>query len=163
MRRAKPPFKLMLLATLCAAAAGCGGGSAACSASPPKLEASPAEAAPGGTFGLRGEGFYGDFVCDDSGPAVLSRPAGGRPTDGIRIEFLQGGRTWTLATVASDEDLRFDTKGLAVPPDAAPGRARVRATSPSTTRGVLPPQDDAPLTVLDDLPETDGPGSAPGR
>lgn len=162
MRKAKPPLVLVLLAALCAAVAGCGG-SAACASGPLKLEASPAEAAPGETFGLRGEGFYGDFVCNDSGPAVLSRPAGGRPTDGIRIEFLQNGRTWTLATVASDKNLRFDARGLAVPPHAEPGKALVRATSPSTSRGIRPPQDDAPILVLEDLPETEGPGLAPGR
>ncbi len=45
---------------------------------------------------------------------------------------------------------------LTVPADAAPGEAVLRATSPSVDPRMLPPQADAPLLVLDDLPRTGG-------
>lgn len=159
MRKVKPPLALVLLAALYAVTAGCSGlgGGAACAATAAKLEASPARASPNQTFRLHGEGFYGDFICDDTGPPSLSRPAGGRPTDGIRVEFLQGTRVWTLATVASDKDLTFDTEGLTVPADAAPGEAVVRATSPSVLPEVLPPRAETPFLVLGDLPGTGAP------
>lgn len=145
---------LVLLAAVYAVTAGRGGGGgAACADHASGLEASPARAAPNEPFRLHGEGFYGDFVCDDSGPQLLSRPAGGRPTDGIRVEFIQGTRTWTLATVASGEDLTFDAGGLEVPAGTAPGEAIVRATSPSTGSGGIPPRAEAPFLVLDGPPE----------
>ena len=150
MRNATPSLMLVLvlLAVLYALIAGRGGGGAACAAALPSLEASPARAAPDGSFRLHGEGFYGDFVCDDTGPAFLSRPAGGRPTGDIRVEFVQGTRTWTLATVTSDEDLAFDAERLTVPADAAPGKALVRATSPAVDRAGIPPEDATPFLVL---------------
>lgn len=128
-----------LLAALCAAvfAAGCagpivGGGEAACAARAPRIEASPARAAPNGAFDLHGEDFFGDFVCNDTAPPGQSGPSGGRPTGGIRVGFLQGERAWTLATVGSDEDLSSDAEGLRVPAGARPGRATVRATGGSS-------------------------------
>ena len=153
MRNATPALVLVLvvLAALWAVSTGRGsGGDAACAASTSDLEASPTQAAPGEPFRLHGEGFYGDFVCDDGGSPLFSRPAGGRPTDGIRVEFLQGTRTWPLATVASDEDLTFDAEALEVPTGAEPGEAVVRATSPSTAPGTTPPRAHAPFVVLED-------------
>ena len=157
MRNATPSLVLVLvlLAVLYALGAGRGGG-AACAASLPELESSLSQAAPGETFRLRGKGFYGDFICDDTGPPVSSRPAGGLPTGGIRVEFLQDTRTWTIATVDSDEDLEFDAGGLEVPVDAAPGKALVRATSPSVDPLIPPLRAETPLLVLDDLPTTGG-------
>ena len=164
MRNATPSLMLVLalLAVLYAVTAGRGSGGAACAAVRPSLEASRAQAAPGETFRLRGKGFYGDFICDDTGPPVSSRPAGGRPTGGIRVELLQGTKTWTLATVASDEKLEFDAEGLTVPADAAPGEAAVRATSPAVDPRMPEPQAEVPFLVLDDLPETGGSGDSPG-
>lgn len=163
MRETKLPLVPVLIAALCAIVAGYAGatrsGQAACSASMPRLEASPAQALPGEPLRLRRDGFYGDFICDDTGPPVSSRPQGGRPTDGIRIEFLQGTRTWTLATVSSDEGLEFDAEGLAVPADAAPGEAVLRATSPTVDPRMPPPRAETPFLVLDRLPETGGPGA----
>ena len=167
MHQAKPTIAFTLLAAFCAAAAGYAGlvesGHAACAASRPTLEARPAQAAPSEPLNLHGEGFFGDFICDDTGPPILSRPTGGRPTDGIRVELLQGTKTWTLATVASDKNLRFDAKGLTVPADAAPGEAVVRATSPSIfpEASPSPPQADTPFLVLDALPNTGGPKHSP--
>ena len=162
MRKMKFPLAPVLLAAFCAAAAGYAGlvegAQAGCAASLPTLRASPAQAAPGEPFGLHGEGFYGEFICDDTGPPVSSRPAGGLPTDGIRVELLQGTKKWTLTTVASDKDLRFDAEGLTIPVDAAPGEAVVRATSPSVFPEASPPQADTPFLVLDALPDTGGPG-----
>lgn len=160
MTKAMRSPTIVLLAALCAVTAGCSGtpvgSEAACADYATILEASPARAAPSEPFRLHGEGFYGEFVCDDSGPRIFSRPAGGRPTDGIRIEFVQGAKVWPLAIVASDEDLSFDARGLEIPADAPPGEALVRATSPAVQAGTLPPQAEAPLIVLDDLPETGG-------
>ena len=157
MRNATPSLMLILvlLAVLYAVTAGRSGG-AACAAVRPSLEASPAEVVPGEPFSLHGEGFYGDFICDDTGPPVSSRPAGGRPTDGIRVEFLQGTRTWTLATVASNEGLEFDAGELELPPDATPGEAVMRATSPSADPRMPPPRAETPFLVLERLPETGG-------
>lgn len=164
MGKTKLPLVPVLLAAFCAAAAGYAGtvegAQAACAASMPSVRASPAEGAPGEPFRLQGEGFYGNFVCDDTGPPVSSRPQGGRPTDGIRVELLQGTKTWTLATVASGEDLEFDAGGLEVPGDAVPGEAVIRATSPSVDPRVPPPRDEAPFLVLDRLPETGGSGAS---
>ncbi len=161
MDKTKLSLVPILLAALCAIAAGYVGvvdsGQAACAAVRPSLEASPAQAAPGEPFRLHGEGFYGDFICDDTGPPVWSRPAGGRPTDGIRVEILQGTKTWILATVSSGEGLEFDAEGLTVPADAAPGEAVVRATSPSVDPRMPAPRAEAPFLVLDHLPETGGP------
>lgn len=153
MRNAMPSvvLVLVLLAALYVLTAGRDGGGAACGATLPSLEAGPARAAPDGSFRLHGEGFYGDFICDDTGPAFLSRPAGGRPTGGIRVEFVQGTKTWTLATVTSDEDLAFDAERLTVPADASPGKAVVRATSPAVERAGIPPQGETPFLVLDRL------------
>lgn len=143
---------------MCAATAGCsgtlGGSQAECGGPAATLEASPARAAPGEPIRLHGEGFYGDFVCDDNGPEILSRPAGGRFTDGIRVEFVQGTRTWSLATVTSDEDLGFDARSLKVPFEAKPGEAAVRATSPPTESSEYPPQAETPFLVVDDLTGT---------
>lgn len=157
MRNVAPSLVLVLvlLAVLYALDTGRGGG-AACAASLPELESSPEHVAPGETFRLRGEGFYGDFICDDTGPPVSTRPAGGLPTGGIRVEFLQGTRTWTLATVASDEDLEFDAGRIEVPADAVPGKALVRATSPSVDPHIPPLRTETTLQVLDDLPGTGG-------
>ena len=157
MRNATPSLVLVLvlLAVLYALGAGRGGG-AACSASLPELKSSLSQATRSETFRLRGKGFYGDFVCEDTGPPVSSRPAGGLPTGGIRVEFLQDKRVWTIATVASDENLEFDAGGLKVPADAVPGRAVVRATSPSVDPLIPPLRAETPLLVLDDLPGTGG-------
>ena len=157
-RKATQSPALVLLTALCAVTAGCGGmpggGEAACADHARGLEASPARAAPNEPFQLHGEGFYGEFVCDDSGPRILSRPSGGRPTDGIRVELVQGSRSWPLATVTSREDLSFDAGGLEVPPEARPGEAVVRATSPRVDAGVAPPRAETPFLVLGD-PEMD--------
>ena len=164
MKNATPALilVLVLLAALWAVAAGRGsGGDAACAAVASDLEASPAQAAPGELFRLHGEGFYGDFVCDDQGIALFSRPAGGRPTDGIRVEFLQGTKTWTLATVSSGEDLTFDAVGLHVPAGASPGEAIVRATSPSTAAGTSPLRSHTPFLVLDAPSDTGSPKDHP--
>ena len=166
MRKVKSPLApVVLLATLCAAAVGYAGtvegAQAACGASMPRLEASPIRAAPGETLRIHGEGFYGDFVCDDTVP-FPSRPQGGRPTDGLRVELLQGTRTWTLATVASDEKLEFEAEKLTVPSDVAPGEAVVRATSPSVAPSIPPPRAETPLLVLGHLPETGGPRGPAG-
>ena len=161
MRNATPSLMLVLvlLAVLYAVTAGrSGSGGAACAAVRPSLEASPAEGTPGEPFSLHGEGFYGDFICDDTGPPVSSRPQGGRPADGIHVELLQGTKTWTMATVSSGEDLEFDAERLTVPADVAPGEAVVRATSPSVDPRMRPPRDEEPFLVLDRLPETGGPG-----
>lgn len=161
MDKTKLSLVPILLAALCAIAAGYVGvvdsGQAACAAVRPGLEASPAQAVPGEPFRLHGEGFYGDFICDDTGPPVSSRPAGGRPTDGIRVELLQGTKTWPLATVSSGEGLEFDAESLTVPADAAPGEAVVRATSPSVDPRMPAPRAEAPFLVLDRLSETGGP------
>ena len=167
MRNAKLPLTIMLLAASCTVASGCagpveGGGAASCGAAAPRIEASPVQAAPKGTLRLHGEGFYGEFVCNDTGIPNPFEPSGGRPTDGIRIELVQGARTWTLATVTSGKALSFDAEGLEIPTDAASGEAVVRATSPSVVPEVLPPQAETPFLVLDHLPETGGPKFSQG-
>lgn len=91
-RKATQSPTLVLLAALCAVTAGCsgtlGGGETVCADHARGLKASPTRAAPNEPFQLHGEGFYGEFVCDDSGPQITSKPVGGRPTDGIRVEFV---------------------------------------------------------------------------
>ena len=127
---------LSLLAALCALfGAGCtgptvGGGEAQCAAPASKIEASPARAVPNEAFDLHGEGFFDDFVCNDTGPPWErdEDPLRGLPTGGIRIEFAQGAKTWPLTTIGSDANLSFDAKGLRVPAGAGPGRATVRVT-----------------------------------
>ncbi len=137
MDKTKPSLVPILLTALCAIAAGYVGvvdsGQAACAAVRPSLKASLAQAAPGEPFRLHGEGFYGDFICDDTDPPVWSRPAGSRPTDGIRVEILQGTKTWTLATMSSGEGLEFDAEGLTVPADATPGRPSSGPQAPPST------------------------------
>lgn len=80
----------------------------------PFLEAEPAQAAPGAKFRLRGNNF-------PSGCGEI------KPAQGVRITFMQDGKTWTLATVDADRNLAFGAR-LRVPAGAEPGRATVRAT-----------------------------------
>ena len=82
----------------------------------PYLEVEPARAAPGASFRLHGHNFSAG--CE----GIRIKPA-----KGIRIYFLQGGRTWRMANVDADRDLAFAIR-LRVPADAEPGRATVRAT-----------------------------------
>ncbi len=107
---------------------------AACASPEPTLEAKPAWGAPGGEFSIRGRYFVAGFsACDDTGsgsPAAQTVPA-----RDVRVEFLQGGRTWELGSVAADKGSRIASK-LKVPADARPGRATVRATY-----GQGPPED----------------------
>jgi hypothetical protein len=98
----------------------------ACASPAPILEARPARGAPGDEFGIRGRYFVAGFsACDDTGsgsPAAQTVPA-----RDVRVEFLQGGRTWELGSVPADKGSRIASK-LKVPADARPGRATVRAT-----------------------------------
>ncbi|QIN82100.1 hypothetical protein GBA63_05160 [Rubrobacter tropicus] len=97
---------------------------AACASPEPILEAKPALGAPGDEFGIRGRYFDGNLTdCDDD------------PARGVRVEFLQDGRTWELGRLVSDKDSRLAAK-LEVPADVGSGRATVRATY-----GQGPPQD----------------------
>ena len=159
-----PALFAVVLAALGSTVAGCAAvGSvdreqAACAVTAPVLEAEPARAAAGGAFELRADGFYEDFVCNDSrSPGERpDEPSGPVPADEVRIELVQGERTWNLSTVSSDEDLAFEVR-LEVPDGARPGRAEVRATAGGIgTAGGM----DAPVTtsflVLDPLPDTGG-------
>ena len=159
------PTLMLLLALLCVIAAGCGGGirggqAGSCGAAGPRIEASPAKAAPSDTFRLRGTDFANYSSSSSASQQECPRPL---PVEGIRIEFVQGSRTWTLATVTSPEDLRVDAEVLTVPADAAPGEAVVRATSPqvSPPASPSPPQADTPFLVLGALPDTGGPKHSP--
>jgi hypothetical protein len=88
----------------------------ACFSPEPVLETKPSRGAPGDGFGIRGKNFDGNLRdCDDD------------PARGVRVEFLQDGRTWDLGRLASDEDSRLAAK-LEVPADARPGPATVRTT-----------------------------------
>lgn len=161
---------LMLTGVLCTVSVGCGRvleqDTAACAVTRPTLEAEPARAAPEGSFGLRGAGFYGDFVCNDTDPPERpGEPSGPIPDDSVEIQLVQGERTWDLATVASDKDLDFETD-LEVPASAQPGRATVRATGSNIgSAGGMRAPVETTFTVLDaPLPSTGGPmdqGSAP--
>lgn len=138
----------LLLVALCAIAAGCGsigGGEAACAAMEPRVEAEPARAAPTETFVLLGEGF-----ADYSGRGGLLQGECPRllPDRGIRVELVQGDKTWELARIDGGEDLAFEAK-LEVPADAAPGEAVVKATSRSTGLSQALPPAKAPFLVLD--------------
>lgn len=149
--------KMMFLAVMCAFITGCGGTlsseQAACAAPASDLEASPEQAAPTEPFSLRGEGFFGEYVCNDTAPPESQEPSGPRPDESIKIEFVQGDREWNLATVSSDENLSFKEE-FEVPADAEPGQATVRATSSS--QDIYPDPQEASFTVLGALPDTGG-------
>jgi hypothetical protein len=107
--------------------AGSGSSAAACASPEPILEARPARGASGDEFSIRGRYFVAGFsVCDDTGtesdPSAQTVPA-----RDVRVEFLQGGRTWELGSVKADKGSRIATQ-LEVPAGARPGRATVRAT-----------------------------------
>ena len=117
---------------------GSGSSAAACASPEPTLEARPAGGAPGDEFSIRGRYFIAGFsVCDDTGSGS---PAAAQavPARDVRVEFVQGKRTWELGSVEADKGSRIATK-LEVPVDAKPGRATVRATygqgSPDATYG----------------------------
>lgn len=86
----------------------------------PTIEAKPARGAAGARFRLSGYNFSSG--CDAATPAR-----------GVRIYFLQAGRTWNLTTLDADPGLTFDAR-LRVPAGADPGRATVRATMRSGER-----------------------------
>jgi hypothetical protein len=86
----------------------------------PSIEATPARAAAGTKFRLHGHGFSSG--CDSV-----------TPSSGVKIRFLQDGRTWRLATLDADRDLAFEA-GLRVPAGAGPGRAKVQAVLRSGER-----------------------------
>jgi len=101
-----------------ASAAGDGGGTVGCFA--PSIETEPARGVAGAKFRL--SGYHFSSGCDRATPAR-----------GIRIYFLQAGRTWKLTTLDAGPGLAFDTR-LRVPAGADPGRATVRATTSSGER-----------------------------
>jgi hypothetical protein len=94
------------------------GAPAACPS--PSIEAVPSLAASGAKFRLRGHDFSSG--CDKATPAR-----------GVRIYLRQGGKTWRLATLDADRDLKFDT-ALRVPDDAVPGRTTLLAITKSGAR-----------------------------
>jgi hypothetical protein len=79
------------------------------------LEAKPARGAAGTKFRLSGRAFSSG--CRKNTPAR-----------GVRIYFLQSGKTWKLETLDADRGLTFETR-LIVPAGAKPGPATVRATT----------------------------------
>jgi hypothetical protein len=86
----------------------------------PSIEAVPSLAASGAKFRLRGHDFSSG--CDKATPAR-----------GVRIYLRQGGKTWRLATLDADRDLKFDT-ALRVPDDAVRGRTTLLAITKSGVR-----------------------------
>lgn len=107
--------------------AGSGSSAAACASLEPILEARPARGAPGDEFSIRGRYFVaGLSVCDDTGSGS---PAAAQtvPARDVRVEFVQGKRTWELGSVEANKVSRIATK-LEVPEDARSGHATVRAT-----------------------------------
>lgn len=104
----------------------------ACFSPEPILEAQPSRGAPGDEFGIRGKNFDANLRdCDDD------------PARDVRVEFLQGGRTWQLGSVEAYKGSRIAAK-LEVPTNARPGRATVRATygqgPPEVPYGRTPPE-----------------------
>jgi hypothetical protein len=81
----------------------------------PAIEVKPARGAAGTKFGLSGYDFSSG--CHKNTPAR-----------GVRIYFLQSGRTWKLTTLDADRGLTFEAR-LVVPSHARPGPATVRATT----------------------------------
>jgi len=79
------------------------------------LETRPARGAAGAKFRLSGRAFASG--CHKNTPAR-----------GVRIYFLQSGKTWKLETLDADRNLTFGTR-LIVPSSAKPGPATVRATT----------------------------------
>jgi hypothetical protein len=95
-------------------------GQAAGNCPPASIEATPARAAAGSNFRLRGHGFSAG--CD-----------GNMPSRDVRILFRQDGRTWRLTTLDAPSNTTFEA-GLRVPAGAGPGPARVQAVLPSGER-----------------------------
>ena len=103
-----------------AAGASAGGeGKGAIGCPDPAIEVKPARGAAGTKFRLGGHNFSSG--CD----RVRITPA-----RGVRIYFLQSGKTWRLSTLDADRGLTFETR-LIVPVDAEPGPATLRATTRS--------------------------------
>jgi hypothetical protein len=96
-----------------ASAARNGGGAVGCPA--PSIEARPSRGTAGAKFRLSGHDFSSG--CEGTTPAR-----------GIKIYFLQAGRTWKLETLDADHGITFETR-LIVPSSAKPGPATVRATT----------------------------------
>lgn len=128
---------------------------AACIAPQTTLEADPETVAPDSTFTLKGDGFFGDYVCNDTDPPEQSgKSSGGLPADDIKIELIQGENTRELATVSSNDNLAFE-KTLNVPSNVQPGQAILRArVSTVDTPGVTRASAKTPLIVSND-PSTD--------
>ena len=95
-------------------------GQAASNCPPASIEATPARAAAGSNFRLRGHGFSAG--CD-----------GSTPSRDVKILFRQDGRTWRLTTLDAPSNTTFEA-GLRVPAGARPGPARVQAVPPTGER-----------------------------
>lgn len=131
---------LPILAVLCSsgcAGARIGGESGACAAVAPAVEVRPARVAPRGEFELRGEGFVGRYYCDDTGsPGSWGERRRNAPDRNIRVELVQGDRSWDLSPLDSDPDFAF-RESLMVPTDAEPGAgpsSGPRAATPARSR-----------------------------
>lgn len=133
------PLGILVAAALAATLlSGCAVGSsqAGCAAPLPTIEASPQRAAPGEPITLRGEGFVGRFVCDDTGPGVLEDDTRAHGARDIRLEYRQNGKTWKLDTTDAGRKLGFETR-VEVPADARPGSATLRAVGGGTAKTTL--------------------------
>ncbi|MBI4729950.1 MAG: hypothetical protein HY775_10720 [Acidobacteria bacterium] len=95
----------------------------------PTISVRPDRGRPGSSFSVEGQYFF--VGCNDvmlGGQTPEREPA----DRGIRIEFVQGARSWHLRTVDADSEYRFDVRAR-VPRDAGPGTALVRASGRNGT------------------------------
>jgi hypothetical protein len=112
----------------------------------PRTDVSPTRGTPGSTILVEGAGFFdecGDFVICQTvtpspsptstasptpspSPTVECEGPDVNPQTGIRVRFLQGGRTWGLAKVDARSNFKFAVE-VQVPAAAVPGvKAEIR-------------------------------------
>lgn len=102
---------------------------------------------PGDSFDLRGEGFFGDFVCNDTGMAgERLEPSGGLPdeSDPNNLDKGEGGSDVCrdLPTLWSNAD-----ETLAMP-TSSPGEAQTGAEAPMLLAQAQPDEASSQLSLL---------------
>ena len=115
-------------------------GTAQASCAGPEIDVSPKTALASGQLTMTGRGFAAG--CNDTIINGQTPPAAA-PTTGIRLVFVQNGRSASLGTVDANAQYTFNSV-VAVPAWARPGQASVRAGESTASLTITAPGGSGP-------------------